>query len=71
MQTASAIAPLTPRERVTLVWFSHGLTAQGVAEMMGIGEETVKSHIAIARLKLQAKNTPHAVANALRLGIIA
>lgn len=62
--------PLTPRELEALRWFSHGLTREMVAEVMGISTETVKTTVAVARMKLRAKNTAHAVGNALRLGLL-
>ena len=41
-----------------------------VAQAMGVSPETVKTTIAHARAKLRAKNTAHAVGNAIRLGLI-
>lgn len=61
---------LSAPERYALLWKSHGLRTKMVAEQMGIERSTVISHLASARMKLCAKNTAHAVANAFRAGII-
>ena len=49
---------------------SVGLGMKESGIVLGIGEETVKSHLTRARLKLRAKNTCHAVALAIRAGLI-
>lgn len=49
---------------------SHGLTRKRVAREMGIGEETVKTHLQRAAVALGANNTTHAVAIAWRKGLI-
>ena len=62
---------LTIREIQILTAYSVGLKdAKEVAELLGIGYETVRTHEYWARLKLAAKNRTHAVALALRLGVI-
>ena len=61
---------LTEPERYALLWTSHGLTTAMTADMMGLSPETVNDHLERARLKLAAKNTTHAVANAYRRGLI-
>jgi DNA-binding CsgD family transcriptional regulator len=58
------------RELDTLRASSHGLVGQEVAALLGIGEESVKSYLTSARRKLRAKNTTHAVALAIRAGIL-
>jgi DNA-binding CsgD family transcriptional regulator len=62
--------PLTPRELQMLKLISTGLNQPQVAAAMGIGLETVKTYTAMVRLKLQADNTTHAVAIALRKGVL-
>ena len=62
--------PLTSRELQVLEWYSRGLRTMMVAQAMGVSPETVKTTIAHARAKLRAKNTAHAVGNAIRLGLI-
>jgi DNA-binding CsgD family transcriptional regulator len=61
---------LTATEVEILRWASHGLTDQMTAEAMGRSLDTVKNSGRAARAKLAAKNTAHAVAIALRLGLI-
>ena len=58
------------RELEALRYTSHGLRWKECAAAMGCSEETVKTHLHEARRKLAAKNTCHAVAIALRLGLI-
>jgi DNA-binding CsgD family transcriptional regulator len=41
-----------------------------IAHAMGLGEETVRNHLSRARYRLRALNTTHAVAIAIRRGII-
>ena len=65
-----AVDPLTPRELQMLKLISTGLNQPQVAAAMGIGLETVKTYTAMVRLKLQADNTTHAVAIALRKGVL-
>jgi DNA-binding CsgD family transcriptional regulator len=65
------VTELTKRERETLTLISHGCTLLQAAEALGIGYETARTHRDTARFKLRAKNTTHAVAKALRGGIIA
>lgn len=61
---------LTTVEVANLRWFSHGLHRADVARARCVSEETVKSQIDSARMKLGAKTTAHAVAIALRHGLI-
>ena len=60
----------TPAELGCLRAASVGLDSNESGVVLGIGHETVKSHLANARLKLRAKNTCHAVALAIRAGLI-
>ena len=61
---------LTPAELRVVAAMSHGLTAEMAADLLGVATETVKTHLKAARVRLRAKNTAHAVANALRQGLI-
>ena len=60
----------TPHELRVLLCVSHGMTNQMVAETVGCGIESVKSHLKNAQHRLAAKNRAHAVAIALREGMI-
>lgn len=60
-------AALTPRELSVLRGASFGKPIQEIAETLGLGEETVRSHFKKAQDKLGARNRAHAVAEAMRL----
>lgn len=60
----------TAREVDVIRLLADGKTAAAVGRELHIATETVKSHLKHIRVKLDAANTPHAVANALRKGWI-
>ncbi len=64
------IETITTRELTALQLMSHGHDYQETGREMGVNKETVKTTLARARRKLGAKNTTHAVAIALREGMI-
>ena len=53
---------LTPKQAEVLHLLADGLERKEIAERMGIGEETVKSHLAEARRRLGARTSAQAVA---------
>ncbi len=61
---------VTAAELRALEGFSHGLGRTGTADALGVTLETVKTLTVRARRKLQAKDTTHAVAIAIRRGLI-
>jgi LuxR family quorum sensing-dependent transcriptional regulator len=61
---------LTPRELAVLRLTSMGAQLREVAEALGLGEETVRSHLKKAQSKLGARNRTQAVAEALRQHLI-
>jgi len=61
---------LTPRELAVLRLVSTGRQASEVARALALGEETVRSHIKKAQLKLGARNRAHAACEALRQNLI-
>ena len=61
---------LSPRERDVLVFLSKGMNRANVADRLKISEHTLRVYIDTARRKLGAQNTTHAVARALKLGLI-
>jgi LuxR family quorum sensing-dependent transcriptional regulator len=63
-------AHLTPRELAVLRLVSTGAQSREVAEALGIGEETVRSHLKKAQSKLGARSRTQAVAEALRQQLI-
>lgn len=64
-------ALLTGREALVLRCASVGLTIEQTADALGLTRQTIEHHRDSGRLRLRAKNTPHAVALALRQGLIA
>jgi LuxR family quorum-sensing system transcriptional regulator SolR len=65
-----AKGPLSAREVEILSLASHGKTAPEMAAVLAISERTVAFHINNIVEKLGASNKTHAVANALRHGLI-
>jgi LuxR family transcriptional regulator, quorum-sensing system regulator BjaR1 len=63
-------AHLTPREVAVLRLVSMGNQSREVAEALGLGEETIRSHLKKAQVKLGASNRSHAIAEALRQNLI-
>ena len=67
---ASKPGQLTARERDVLALVAQGKSNRGVAQELGIAEETVKSYLSNVLQKLQASDRTHAVVIALRRGIL-
>lgn len=63
-------APLTARELAVLRLISDGRQIAEAARLLGIGDETVRTHLKKAQGKLGAKNRAHVVAQAMRLHLI-
>ena len=61
---------LTPRELSVLRLASNGHRTRRIAQLLELGEETVRSHVKKAQAKLGAKDRLHAVAEALRSQLI-
>jgi LuxR family quorum sensing-dependent transcriptional regulator len=64
------LARLTPRELAVLRWASLGKQVHGIAQGLGLGSETVRSHLKKAQDKLGALNRTHAVAEAMRQKLV-
>jgi DNA-binding CsgD family transcriptional regulator len=62
---------LTPRELAVLRLLASGKRIRDIATALGLGEETVRSHLKKAQAKLGVRDRTHAVAQALRLHLIA
>lgn len=63
-------ASLTPRELAVLRLLALGHQVRETAELLGLGEETIRSHIKKAEAKLGVRGRTHAVAQALRRQLI-
>ena len=61
---------LTPKEIAILKSAADGLSYVQIANRCGVCRNTIKNHCSRIREKLGADNTTHAVAIALRRGII-
>jgi LuxR family quorum sensing-dependent transcriptional regulator len=66
VRRVGARASLTPREVAVLRHASDGKTAHEIADVLGLGVETVRSHFRKAETKLGTRNRTHAVAEAMR-----
>ena len=58
------------RQQQVLVLLAEGLTYDEIAECMGIAPNTVLRHVQKTLRRLGARNSRHAVAIALRTGIL-
>ena len=61
---------ITKREIEALQWSAEGRTTEDIGILMSISTETAKAHLDSVRYKLQALNRVHAVAKAIRAGLI-
>jgi DNA-binding CsgD family transcriptional regulator len=61
---------ITRRESEALSWSAEGKSIEDISVLMAISAETVKAHLDSARHKLGALNRVHAVAKAIRAGLI-
>ena len=66
----AGLGVLTPRERQVLVEMSHGLGNREIGGALGISAHTAKFHVAQIIGKLAAQSRAHAVAKAMRAGLV-
>lgn len=62
---------ITPREIDCIAWTAEGKTAWEIGQILSITERTVTAHLTSAMERLGATNRSHAVAIAVRIGLIA
>lgn len=62
--------PLTPREREVLGQMTEGLANREIAQRLQISTHTAKFHVAQIIAKLHASSRAHAVAKAVRAGLV-
>ena len=62
--------PITARELAVVRLVSLGMAGNEIAEQLGIGEETVRSHLKKVQAKLCVRNRAHAAAEAVRQQLI-
>jgi DNA-binding NarL/FixJ family response regulator len=65
-----ALERLTPRERQVLEQMIHGLGNREIGDSLHISTHTAKFHVAQIIAKLEASSRAHAVAKALRAGLV-
>ena len=65
-----APVPLTSREEEVLVLIAHGQSNAAIAELLLIGEATVKSHVSHILAKTGARDRAHAVSYAYLNGLL-
>lgn len=70
LATPPASEPLTPREQDVLRLLVEGLTNQGIADGLGIGVGTVRTHVARILDKLDVAHRTEAAVVAVRRGLI-
>jgi Response regulator containing a CheY-like receiver domain and an HTH DNA-binding domain len=61
---------LTPKETTCLRWLSEGKSMQEIADLLGIGFRSVRTHIDDAKRKLTVSTSNQAIAIACRLKLI-
>ena len=61
---------LTEKQREVVAALSRGLTDKQIAQAFGVSHRTVREHIDAARVRMDAANRPHVVAEAIRRGVI-
>lgn len=64
------VRQITDREHEAIELVAHGMTHRQIADIMHISEKTLEQHLASAKEKLNARNSPHLVAQAFRNGVL-
>jgi two-component system, NarL family, response regulator LiaR len=70
MLQSGAADDLTPREVDVLRHLALGRANKEIGAILGIGEETVKTHVAHLLAKLQVENRSQAIVQALKRGLV-
>ena len=65
-----AVPVLTPRMRQVLLLIAAGATRDRVARELGVFPNTVKTHVSRLLRALKARDAAHAVAIAIRMGLV-
>lgn len=70
MMPAAHTPELTEREKEVLLWHARGKSSEVCAQIMGVSPRTISNQLVSCREKLYANNTTHAVAKAIKKGVI-
>ena len=70
LQAAGSLDVLTARETEVLRRVALGLSNKDIAAALGVGEETVKTHVTHVLGKLQVENRAQAIVQALKRGLV-
>jgi len=70
LQAAGSSEVLTARETEVLRRVALGLSNKEIATALGVGEETVKTHVTHVLSKLQVENRAQAIVQALKRGLV-
>jgi len=70
LRAATPHEELTPREGEVLRLLAMGRSNKEIANALGIGDETVKSHVANVLAKLEAENRAQATVQGLKRGLL-
>lgn len=62
--------PLTERERQCLSWVADGVPVDVIGRKLCLSPHTVKTHLSRSYVKLGVRDRAHAVAVAIRRGVI-
>ena len=64
------IPRLTPRQQEILQLYANGLSVKDIAFQLDVTESTIKAHTTAAYKNLGARDRSHAIAIAMREGLI-
>ena len=62
--------PLTERQIQVLTLIAEGKTVEEIAAALFLSAHTIRTHVRNIRVSLHARSTPHAVAKAIRAGLL-
>lgn len=70
MPAKEAVSKLSQRELECLLWTAEGKTSEDIAIILQLSVHTINHYLTAATRKLNAVNRLHAVARAMRLGLL-
>ncbi len=70
LQSPGAPRVLSKNERLCLVWCAKGKTSLEIARILSLSEHTINHYFSVATSKLDAASRSHAIAKAIKIGLI-